>query len=134
VTLRLDLARAPGLPAVLADRTQLQQVIMNLLVNGIQAMSVFDAHLRELVVRSRRHEGELLLVEVQDGGVRIPPDNLHQPLNAFFTTGPNGMGMGLSICRSIIEAHGGRIWAESNGDARATFRFSLPISREAGGP
>jgi two-component system sensor kinase FixL len=119
---------------VLGDRTQLQQVIMNLLVNGIQAMSAVDAHLRELVVRSRRHEGELLLVEVQDSGVGTPPDNLHQLFNAFFTTKPNGMGMGLSICRSIIEAHGGRIWAEPNGDAGATFRFSLPISREAGGP
>jgi two-component system sensor kinase FixL len=119
---------------VLGDRTQLQQVIMNLLVNGIQAMSAVDEAPRELVVRSRRHEDGLLLVEVQDSGVGIPPGNLQQLFNPFFTTKSNGMGMGLSICRSIIDAHGGRIWAEPNDGAGATFRFTLPIAREAGGP
>jgi signal transduction histidine kinase len=118
---------------VLGDRTQLQQVIMNLLVNGIQAMSAVDEGARELLVRLCRHEEGLLLVEVQDSGVGIPPENLQHLFNPFFTTKSNGMGMGLSICRSIIEAHGGRAWAQPNPGAGATFRFTLPIAREARG-
>ena len=128
VSLRLELE--PALPAVLGDRVQLQQVIMNLLINGIQAMAAVTDRPRELSVRSHRHEGDQALIEVQDTGVGIAPENMSQLFNAFFTTKPNGMGMGLSICRSIIEAHGGRIWASGNAGPGATFQFTLPSVRE----
>jgi signal transduction histidine kinase len=129
VSLRLDIE--PALPPVLCDRVQLQQVVMNLLINGIQAMIPVTDRPRELSIRLHRHEGEQALIEVQDTGVGIPPDNMKQLFNAFFSTKPNGMGMGLSICRSIIEAHGGRIWATANGGRGATFQFTLPFAREA---
>jgi two-component system sensor kinase FixL len=130
VVLRLELAS--GLPPVLADRVQLQQVIMNLAVNGIQAMSGTGDRPRELLVASRRHENNQVLVEVQDSGDGIPPENMNQLFNAFFTTKPNGMGMGLSISRSIIEAHGGRIWAARGNGRGATFQLSLPSADNAG--
>jgi signal transduction histidine kinase len=129
VSLQLELA--PALPAVLGDRVQLQQVIMNLLVNAIQAMVTVTDRPRELIVRSHRDEGEQVLIEVHDTGVGIAEENMKQLFNAFFSTKPNGMGMGLSICRSIIEAHGGRIWASGNAGPGATFHFALPSVREA---
>ena len=123
VLLRLDLAASP--PAVLGDRVQLQQVIINLLVNGIQAMASVSDRPHELVVRSRCEAGEIL-VAVQDSGIGIAPENEAHLFNAFFTTKREGMGMGLSICRSIIETHGGRIWASRNPGPGATFQFTLP--------
>lgn len=129
VALRLELA--PSLPPVLGDRVQLQQVIMNLMVNGIQAMSGTRDRPRELLVASRPHEGNHVLVEVRDSGPGIAPENMAQLFNAFFTTKPNGMGMGLSISRSIIEAHGGRIWASGNGRG-ATFQLTLPFADNGG--
>jgi PAS domain S-box-containing protein len=129
VSLRLDIE--PALPPVLGDRVQLQQVVMNLLINGIQAMIPVTDRPHELSIRLHRHEGEQALIEVQDTGVGIPPENMKQLFNAFFSTKPNGMGMGLSICRSIIEAHGGRIWATANGRRGATFQFTLPFARKA---
>jgi PAS domain S-box-containing protein len=129
VSLRLELARA--LPLVLGDRVQLQQVIMNLLVNGIQAMAAVTDRPRELLVRSQQGEGDHVLVEVQDTGVGVAPENMNQLFNPFFTTKQNGMGMGLSICRSIIEAHGGRIWASGNAGPGATFHFTLPPVRRS---
>jgi len=118
------------LPVVLGDRIQLQQVIMNLAINSIQSMASVTDRTRELLIRSCQGEDGQVLIEVRDDGVGIDPKNMHQLFNAFFTTKPNGMGMGLSICRSIIEAHGGRIWASSNAGPGATFSFTLPQVRE----
>jgi signal transduction histidine kinase len=120
-----------ALPAVLGDRVQLQQVIMNLLINGIQAMTTVTDRPHELFIRSHRHEGEQVLIEVQDTGVGIPPENMKQLFNAFFSTKSNGMGMGLSICRSIVEAHWERIWASGNAGPGATFHVTLRSAGEA---
>jgi PAS domain S-box-containing protein len=128
VTLGLELR--PGLPAILGDWVQLQQVIINLIFNGIQAMAAVDDRSRELVIRSYRDDGGQVLVSVQDSGIGIDPRNANRLFDAFFTTKPDGMGMGLAICRTIIEAHGGRLWASSNGGPGATFQFSLPAMRE----
>ncbi|SEF10307.1 PAS domain S-box-containing protein [Rhizobiales bacterium GAS191] len=124
VSLALDLAG--DLPMVLGDRVQLQQVIINLLVNAIQAMAPLADRPRELVIRTRQNETDQVLVMVQDSGPGIDPEIESQLFNAFFTTKSDGMGMGLSICRSIIEAHGGRVWASQNAEAGATFQFALP--------
>ena len=124
VSLRVDLAS--GLAPVLADRVQLQQVLINLVVNGIEAMASVDDRPRELVVRSRAHEADQILVAVQDVGVGIDSISADRLFSAFFTTKPGGMGMGLSISRSIIEAHGGRLWATPNEGPGATFQFAVP--------
>ena len=123
VSLRLELA--PTLPAVLGDRVQLQQVIINLIVNGMEAMAPVTDRPRELVVRSQLDDSGQVLVAVQDFGVGIDPENANKLFSAFFTTKPSGMGMGLSICRSIIENHGGRLWASRNAGPGATFQFAL---------
>jgi PAS domain S-box-containing protein len=126
VSLRFELA--PALSPVLADRVQLQQVVMNLLINAIQAMaSVSD---RALLIRSRQLDGDQVLIEVEDSGIGIAPESMSQLFTAFYTTKLDGMGMGLSICRSLIEAHGGRIWAARNAGPGATFAFTLPSLRE----
>jgi signal transduction histidine kinase len=127
VSLRLDLASS--LPAVFGDRVQLQQVILNLLINGIQAMAMVHDRPRDLLIRSRQHDVEQVLIEVRDSGIGISPEHAGQLFNAFFTTKADGMGMGLSICRSIIEAHGGRIWASHNDGPGTTLHFSLPAPR-----
>jgi len=124
VSLRVELA--PALPRVLADRVQLQQVIINFVMNGIEAMASVEDRPRELVVRSGPHGGDEVRVAVQDAGVGIDPTNVDQLFGAFFTTKPGGMGMGLSISRSIIEGHGGRLWATPNPNHGATFQFALP--------
>jgi len=124
VVVRLDLA--PGLPEVLGDRVQLQQVIINLMVNAIQAMSGVDGRARELVVRSGRDEAGTVVVAVQDSGEGLDPAKADHVFDPFFTTKADGMGMGLSICRTIMDAHDGRIWASANDGPGATFRFSLP--------
>jgi PAS domain S-box-containing protein len=128
VSLRLDLETS--LPPVDGDRVQLQQVIMNLLMNSIQAMSAVTGRHRELQMRSREHGADQILVAVEDSGTGIEPENVDRVFNAFFTTKPDGMGMGLSICRSIIEQHGGRIWATRNSGTGFTFQFTLPVYRE----
>jgi two-component system, LuxR family, sensor kinase FixL len=127
VWVRLDLASS--LPSVFGDRVQLQQVILNLLVNSIQAMALVDDRRRELLIRSRVHNSEQVLVEVRDSGIGIDPEHVGRLFNAFFTTKADGMGMGLSICRSIIEAHGGRIWASPNAGRGTIFQFTLPALR-----
>ena len=127
VWVRLDLASS--LPSVFGDRVQLQQVILNLLVNSIQAMALVDDRRRELLIRSRVHNSEQVLVEVRDSGIGIDPEHVGQLFIAFFTTKADGMGMGLSICRSIIEAHGGRIWASPNAGPGTIFQFTLPALR-----
>jgi PAS domain S-box-containing protein len=128
VSLRLELA--PTLPAVLGDRVQLQQVILNLIVNGMEAMAPVTDRPRELVVRSQLDAGGLVLVAIEDAGIGIDPENAKQLFNAFFTTKPSGMGMGLSICRSIVESHGGRLWASRNAGPGATFQFALQSHQE----
>jgi C4-dicarboxylate-specific signal transduction histidine kinase len=129
VSLRMQLA--PALPAVLADRVQLQQVIINLVMNGIEAMQPVTDRPRELVIRSHEDEAHKVLVTVEDRGVGVPAENVDRLFNAFFTTKSSGMGMGLSICRSIIEAHGGRLSASRNVGPGATFQFALPVHRQA---
>jgi PAS domain S-box-containing protein len=124
VSLRLKLAS--DLPPLLGDRVQLQQVIINLVINGIQAMADIGDEPRELTIESRRDKEGHVVVAVQDSGPGIDLANANRLFEAFFTTKSNGMGMGLSICRSIIEAHGGQLWASSNAGRGAVFQFSLP--------
>jgi len=128
ITLRMELAA--DLPRIMGDRVQLQQVLMNLIVNGIDAMKEVDAA-RGLAVKSHRTEEEEVLVSVSDTGVGLPPQQADQLFNAFFTTKPNGTGMGLRISRSIVESHGGRLWAEDNSPRGASFHFALPMKIEA---
>jgi signal transduction histidine kinase len=114
------------LPLVLGDRVQLQQVILNLIINGVEAMGRLMEGPRELLVSSGKDEANGLLVAVRDTGVGIESANLNQLFDAFFTTKAEGMGMGLAISRSIIEAHGGRLWATANSPRGAVFQFILP--------
>jgi PAS domain S-box-containing protein len=125
VSLRAELA--PALPEISGDRIQLQQVIINLLINGIDAMQPITDRPRELVIRSGQDETHQVLLSVTDCGVGISDENAERLFNAFFTTKSNGLGMGLSICRSIVEAHGGRLSASSNEGPGATFQFVLPL-------
>jgi PAS domain S-box-containing protein len=113
------------LPRVVADRVQLQQVLMNLMLNGIEAMQDTKSG-GQLTIRSLRGEGGQSLISVSDTGKGLPPDQADQIFNAFFSTKAQGTGMGLSISRSIIESHGGRLWATSNSGRGATFNFTLP--------
>jgi len=121
---------AADLPQVMADRVQLQQVLMNLMTNGIDAMKDVDGT-RELAIKSQRAETNQLLISVSDTGVGVPPQQADQIFNAFFTTKLHGTGMGLRISRSIIESHGGRLWAADNSQRGASFYFSLPTKAEA---
>jgi two-component system, LuxR family, sensor kinase FixL len=124
VLMRLELGSK--LPEVLADRIQLQQVVINLIINAVDAMKAVTDRPRELVIRSQLYEGGNVFVAVLDTGVGIEPDKVNRLFDAFFSTKPDGMGMGLSICRSIIETHGGRIWASANAGPGATVQFILP--------
>jgi PAS domain S-box-containing protein len=128
VSLRMELA--PALPMILGDRVQLQQVIINLVMNGIEAMQSVTDQPRELVVGSHQDETHRVLVTVTDSGVGISAENADRLFNAFFTTKSGGMGMGLSICRSIIEAHGGRMSAADSVGPGARFQFTLPLHQE----
>ena len=119
---------APALPMILGDRVQLQQVIINLVMNGSEAMQAVMDRPRELVIRSRQDEAQQVLLSVTDCGVGISAENADRLFDPFFTTKSSGMGMGLSICRSIVEAHGGRLWATANVPHGATFQFTLPIN------
>jgi len=116
------------LPATTGDRVQLQQVIVNLILNGIEAMSDVTDRPRRLVIRSQMQNSDEVLVAVRDSGVGIDPKNEKRIFDAFFTTKDQGMGMGLSISHSIIEAHGGRLWASGNSDYGATLQFTLPAT------
>jgi PAS domain S-box-containing protein len=128
VELRTELMA--GLPEVNGDRVQLQQVIINLLMNGIEATEPITDRPRDLLIRSGKDDTGQLIVSVTDSGIGISAENANRLFNAFFTTKASGLGMGLSICRSIVEAHGGRMSASSNEGPGATFQFTLPIHRE----
>jgi C4-dicarboxylate-specific signal transduction histidine kinase len=117
---------ADGLPLVLGDRIQLQQVMLNLILNAVEAMSGSSEPARELLIRTELDGSGSVLVAVQDSGPGLQPESLDRLFDAFYTTKPDGMGMGLSICRSIIEAHGGRVWATTNVPQGAAFQFTLP--------
>jgi len=124
ISLQADLA--DGLPLIEGDRVQLQQVILNLIVNALEAMSGASDGTRELLVSSRKADPGGVIVEVRDSGPGLAPEALEHVFDAFYTTKPSGLGMGLSICRSIIEAHGGRLWASANLPRGASFQFALP--------
>jgi len=127
ISVRTELA---DIPRVTGDRVQLQQVVMNLMINAIDAMKDGDGT-RELAVKSQRAENQQLLVSISDTGVGLPPLQADQIFNAFFTTKPHGTGMGLRISRSIIESHGGRLWAADNFPRGASFHLTLPVEAEA---
>src|SRR5260370_5442914 len=118
----------PSLPKVRADRVQLQQVLMNLMLNGIEAMKDTGG---ELAVTSRRTEDGQLLISVSDAGVGFPVEESERIFKAFFTTKPQLTGMGLSISRTIVQSHSGRLWASANTGRGATFPFSLPAEAKA---
>jgi C4-dicarboxylate-specific signal transduction histidine kinase len=120
------------LPQIMGDRVQLQQVLMNLMLNGIEATKDVDGK-RELLIKSRPAENGEILVSVSDTGVGLPAQQADQIFNPFFTTKPQGTGMGLSISRSIIESHGGRLWAENNTPRGASFCFTLSPTSQAHG-
>src|SRR4030088_3182837 len=128
VSLRIEFA--PALPMIPGDRVQLQQVIINLVMNGIEAMQSVTDRPRELEIRSQQDETHRVLVTVTDSGVGISAENADRLFNAFFTTKSSGMGMGLSICRSIVEAHGGRLWTTANVPHGAMFQFTLPVNTD----
>jgi len=125
-SLQLDLAA--GLPQVMGDRVQLQQVLFNLMKNGVEAMSAESVRERLLLVRTAAAVAGQVLVEVADSGVGVAPEKIPALFEPFYTTKANGLGMGLSICRSIIESHSGRLWAEANSTGGMTFRFTLPTA------
>jgi signal transduction histidine kinase len=123
VALRIE--PAADLPTVTGDRVQLQQVVMNLILNGIEAMSTIEDRERDLVIRTQRGEGDEVRVAVQDSGIGFDPRSAERMFDAFHTTKPGGLGMGLSISRSIVESHGGRLWAVPNDGPGATFQFTF---------
>ena len=128
ISLQTELA--PGLPRVEGDRTQLQQVILNLVVNAIEAMGGIDEGTREFRITTERAAAGGVLVTARDSGPGLDPENVERVFTAFYTTKPKGMGMGLAICRSMVEAHGGRMWASANEPRGAVFQFTLPLQRD----
>jgi PAS domain S-box-containing protein len=129
VTLRLDLASA--MPPVVGDRVQLQQVIINLIVNGVDAMQAVADRPHILLIRSHENDANQIVIAVKDNGVGVPSETADRLFDAFFSTKPNGLGIGLSICRSIIRDHGGELWTTNNTEQPgATFQFALPSHRE----
>ena len=128
VSVRTQLAE--GLPRVQGDRVQLQQVLLNLIINAIEAMRDVVEQKRELLI-SARNESDHVSVEVRDSGPGLAPADFERVFEAFYTTKPGGLGLGLSICRSIIEAHNGRLWATPNVPRGASFRFDLPAVANA---
>jgi signal transduction histidine kinase len=121
---------AGDLPQLVGDRVQLQQVLMNLMINGLDAMKDGDGT-RELAIKSQRVDNDQLQVSVSDTGVGLPQEHAEQIFNAFFTTKIHGTGMGLRISRTIVESHGGRLWASDNSPRGASFYFTLPIKADA---
>ncbi len=122
---------AEGLPLIQGDRVQLQQVILNLIINAVEAMSGVSEGSRRLLIGTGKDESDRVLVAVQDSGPGLNPESFERLFDSFYTTKPGGMGMGLSICRSIVEAHGGCIWATPNAGPGITMQFALPINGQA---
>jgi C4-dicarboxylate-specific signal transduction histidine kinase len=131
VTIRLQ--PAPGLPMVRGNQIQLQQVIINLVINAVQAMATITDRERVLFIRTQRQDSDQVLVAVEDAGVGIEPGKADRLFSAFYTTKPDGLGMGLSICRSIIDAHGGRVWASRNTGPGMTFQFTISADGHGAG-
>jgi signal transduction histidine kinase len=127
ITIRTELA---DLPHVAGDRVQLQQVLMNLMSNGIDAMKD-GSGARHLAIKSQIAESGQVLISISDTGVGLPPQQEDQIFSPFFTTKPHGTGMGLRISRSIVESHGGRLWAADNSPRGASFHLTLPTKVEA---
>jgi signal transduction histidine kinase len=127
ISMRTELAE--GLPPIIGDRVQLQQVLMNLMINGIEAMKDVGGP-RELALKSQLAENEELMVSVTDTGIGLPPQYRDQIFGAFFTTKQDGTGMGLRISRSIVESHGGRLWATDHTPHGASFHVTLPSKTE----
>jgi PAS domain S-box-containing protein len=125
---------AAGLPLVEGDRIQLQQVILNLVLNAVEAMSGVDNGVREVRISTGREASNALLVTVRDFGPGLDPQKVDRLFEAFYTTKPDGLGMGLAICRSIIQAHGGRLWATANEPRGAVFQFTLPLEPDEAVP
>ena len=119
---------AEGLSPVQGDRVQLQQVVLNLILNAVEAMSSVDDMARELSISTEQSQADGVHVAVRDSGPGIDPEHRERVFEAFYTTKSRGIGMGLSICRSLIDAHGGRLWAEANEPRGAVFRFTLPAA------
>jgi signal transduction histidine kinase len=125
-SITLETSLAAGIPPIEGDRVQLQQVVLNLIVNAIEAMSGDGVATRQLVIASMCEDGDSVTVEVLDSGPGVARDSEDRLFEAFYTTKEQGIGMGLSISRSIVEAHGGRLWVTDNAPHGAAFRFSLP--------
>jgi len=123
VTVQMQLE---GLPLIQGDRVQLQQVVLNLILNAVEALSSVDGARRELSITTKRRGADEVLVAVRDSGPGIDPEHLERVFDSFYTTKPSGIGLGLSICRSIIEAHGGRLWATRCEPRGALFQFTIP--------
>jgi two-component system, LuxR family, sensor kinase FixL len=126
VTVGLDLS--PSVLPITGDTVQLQQVMLNLMLNAFGAMNESERGARRLIVRTSSMDGSNVLIEVQDSGTGIPPEKLESIFDPFITSKPEGLGMGLSICRTIVERHGGKIWAANNPDRGATFSITIPIT------
>jgi C4-dicarboxylate-specific signal transduction histidine kinase len=128
VSVRMQLAK--GLPLIHGDRVQLQQVVLNLVLNAVEAMSMVDDRPRELAIGAEEREADEIVVAVRDSGPGIDPEHLERVFDSFYTTKPSGIGLGLSICRSIVDAHGGRLWAEANEPRGSVFQFTLPAGKK----
>jgi len=131
VTASAELAR--NLPAITGDRVQLQQVLLNLVLNACEAMIDLDSSERQLLIVTKLENGSAARVSVTDRGGSIPEEKMEQVFEPFFTTKAEGLGLGLSVCRTIISAHRGKLWATNNADCGATFHFSLPLFRSERG-
>jgi signal transduction histidine kinase len=129
VSVQMQLAQ--GLPPIHGDRVQLQQVILNLIINAVEAMSAVGEGSRELLISTGKAESDGVLVAVRDSGPGLAPASFQRLFEAFYTTKPGGLGMGLSICRSIIEAHRGRLWTTANVPQGAVFQFTVPPNPDA---
>jgi signal transduction histidine kinase len=122
---------ATKLPLIFGDRIQLQQVILNLMMNAIEAMAEISGNQRELLILSENDQSSRVRIALRDSGAGLNPESLNDIFTPFYTTKPEGVGMGLAICRSIVDGHGGRLWATANDDRGATFQFTLPTGEEA---